>query len=118
VPLTRLSPFSHAATEEPGLGYIRNDLLPFERPKLNSLPQGVDLLHDGRALGGRLLLPSPAETGRHMPLGGRFQVALRKVSIDLTESVYRFGEPSVGEGEHATVTLVGWLKIQVAARGS
>jgi hypothetical protein len=53
-----------------------------------------------------------------MPLSGPFQIALCKVSIDLTESVYRFGKPSVGEGEHAAVTLVGWLKVQVAARGS
>ena len=117
MPISRLSPLSHATTEEPGLGYIRNDLLPFERRELNSFPQGVDLLHDSGALEGLLLLPSPAKTGSHMPLSGPFQIALCKVSIDLTESIYRFGEPSVGEGDHAAVTLVAWLKVQVADSG-
>jgi hypothetical protein len=46
-----------------------------------------------------------------MPLGGRFQVALGKVSIDLTQSVQRFGEASVGKSDHSAVTLVAWLKV-------
>jgi len=51
-----------------------------------------------------------------MPLRGVLQVALCKVSIDLTQKVHRFSELSVGEGDHAAVTLVAWLEALIVPR--